>query len=53
MHFRLKMERRWRRLCSYIADIKVNDRPLATVLELCYEAWVHIIISEHPLIKDL
>jgi hypothetical protein len=42
------MERRWCQLRSCIADIKINNGPLATVLELCDEAWMHTILSEHP-----
>jgi len=42
------VERGWRQLCSCIANIKVNNGPLATVLELCDEARMHTILSEHP-----
>ena len=35
-------------LRSGLANVEANHRPLATVLELCNEAWSHTILSEHP-----
>jgi len=35
-------------LRSGLANIETHNRPLATVLELCNEAWSHTILSEHP-----
>jgi hypothetical protein len=42
------VERGWRQLCFGVTNIETNRRPLATVLELCNETRVHIMLSEHP-----
>jgi len=35
-------------LCSGLANIEAHNGPLATVLELRNEAWMHTMLSEHP-----
>ncbi|MBN1818398.1 MAG: hypothetical protein JW828_13640, partial [Sedimentisphaerales bacterium] len=32
-------------------NIKIDQRPMATVLGLCDEAWMYTILSEHPLCR--
>jgi len=36
-------------LRSGLANIEAHYGPLATVLELCNETWMHTMLSEHPL----
>ena len=45
------MERPRRQLRSGVAIFEANQGSLATVLGICNEAWVHIMLSEHPLQK--
>jgi len=35
-------------LRSGLANIEAHYGPLATVLELCNETWMHTMLSEHP-----
>ena len=48
MCLRVKVERGRGKLCNGIKIIEADERPLATVLELCDEAWSYSILSEHP-----
>ncbi len=47
VYFWITMERGGCQLCACLADIEVDNRPLATVLGLCDEARMHTILSEH------
>jgi len=37
-------------LRSGLANIEAHYGPLATVLELCNETWMHTMLSEHPIL---
>jgi len=49
VRFWIEVEGYWGQLRSGLANIETHNRPLATVLELCNEAWNHTILSEHSI----
>ena len=48
VYFRFEVETGWCKLRIGTANIEGDQGPLAAVLELCDEAWMYSMLSEHP-----